>query len=347
LLATVLTVVVGTFVLRPWSWLAVTGANGLFSQIDEPAEPEVEGPPPEFKLDHDAHCVVRRSCTGQLKWSTPLDGYLGLVRPPHLVFDADRVYVTHGNGVTALDAGTGKLLWHSTGPSDRMCLSGDLLLASDCSVGDEIVVHGRWLVARAVSTGDEVFRVRLPTAHFETLPIQEVAGLFLVQEWDQPGGKGDALLIDREGQIVHRLDRQVIAGKIQDEDHVFLTSHDVVRVSTADKVIWTIPFRHQEWIAGGDILELAEGDLLAFLYGAIHDGGVQVIRLRPGNGTAVWETACPGLGVMHSAYSHHAKLCIDGGRVEITSHGSSGTFVEFLDLATGKQLGRKQWKRYW
>jgi hypothetical protein len=302
-----------------------------------------ERPPPDLRIDHDANAVVR---SGQVRWSTHLDGYLGRVRDPHLLHDADRVYVTHGDGVTALDGHTGKVLWHSPGPADRMCLSCDLLLATDCGVAESLGGRGRWLTARAVATGAEVFRVGLPLEGFDALPIGEVAGLFLVQVWGDGSEKGAAVLIDRQGKVRHRFDRQVVAGKSLGQDRVFLTSRDVVRVSPGGKVAWSVPFPHPEWIAGGGLLELEGGDLLAFLYCQIADSGVQVVRLDPAAGRVVWRASCVGLGVGHSAYRHRAEVEIDGEFVKVTSRGSYGTFVELLDPASGRQLGRGQRLRH-
>jgi hypothetical protein len=99
-------------------------------------------------------------------------------------------------------------------------------------------------------------------------------------------------------------------------------------------------FPYHVWIAGGGLVELPGGDLLAFLYGCISDSGVQVIRLNPGTGKEVWQARCAPLGVMHSAYKHRATLTVEEGRVKVTSKGSGGTFVELLDLESGRQLKR-------
>src|SRR5262249_34303670 len=98
---------------------------------------------------------VRRR--GAIEWRTDLKGYLGGNRPPHLVFDDERVYVTHDDGVTALSAKTGHVLWHSRGPGNCLCLSGDLLLAAG---GRDAWTEafGRYVMARSVATGREMFR---------------------------------------------------------------------------------------------------------------------------------------------------------------------------------------------
>jgi hypothetical protein len=115
-------------------------------------------------------------------------------------------------------------------------------------------------------------------------------------------------------------------------------------LSAVDEVRWSLPFKHAEWIAGGGLTELGDGQVLAFLYGRISDSGVRVIRLDPTNGREVWQVRCDGLGVAHSIYRHEATLTVEPGRVKVTSRASGGTFVEVLDLGSGRQVSRKRFR---
>jgi outer membrane protein assembly factor BamB len=286
-------------------------------------------------IDHQSHEVSRRDLSGRLLWSVRLDGSLGSVRPPHDQCDAERLYLSHDDGVTALDMKTGKVVWHAKGPNDRMLLSGDLLLATECGNGEPITT------ARATKTGAEVFKVRLPTERFEALPIREITCLFLVQKEDEPGG----LLFDRQGRIFHRFDREVIEGRMQGEDRVFITNRDVVCLSPQGKTLWVAPFEHDLSPAGGGFVSLPGGDLVAFLYGQISDSGVQVMRIDPSNGKVAWLRYCSGLRVLHYKYKHQATVTLEEGQVKVNSVGSYGTFVEYLDLGTGRQLKRNVSKR--
>ena len=222
-----------------------------------------------------------------------------------------------------------------------MCLSGDLVLATDCSTEESIGSGGRWLVAYAVKDGAEVFRVRLPDKDFDPLPVREVSDLILVQPLDTPGGAGNAWLIDRMGEVRHRLDHQVVDGKSHGEDLILLTSHEVFRLSRDGKTLWTVPFTNREWLDDGGLQELKDGDLLAYLYGRISDSGVQVVRFTP-EGKESWRTDCAGLGVDHSKYQHRVKLTVDGERVRVSSRASGGRFDEILDLGSGHPLERTQ-----
>jgi hypothetical protein len=293
--------------------------------------------------------VARKSANGGTKWVTPLDGHISQVRPPYIVADAERVYVTHydmhKSGVTALDARTGRVLWHSLGPDDRLLLSGDLLLSADCS-GVDGKGGGRFLMARRAATGKEVFRVVLPaTTGFNILPIEEAAGWFVVQDHDAPDGAGACLLIDRAGRVRHRLDRQAVAVTAVGNDRLVLTSHDVIRLGADGPSRWAVPFVRYEWIAGGGLIPLAGGDMVAYLYGQTSDSGVHVLRLDPASGRKQWEVWCPSLRVGHSEYSHHAVVEMGAGRLKVTSRGSLGTFVEALDPQTGRSIGRRVIKR--
>jgi hypothetical protein len=124
------------------------------------------------------------------------------------------------------------------------------------------------------------------------------------------------------------------------EDFVLLTSADITWVSRDGKTRWEAPFKRREWIAGGGLVKLADGDLLAYLFGQISDSGVQVVRLKGSDGKVVWQARCAPLDMTHSKYRHHATLVVEGDRVRVTSRGAYGTFVELLDVRTGSQLKR-------
>src|SRR5262245_60430692 len=142
------------------------------TQIEADADSEPKAPRLGVEIDRDGKQVLRKDDSGKAIWSTPLEGYLGGVRPPHLLLDAERVYVTQDDAVTALDSRSGKVLWHSAGPQDSMYLGGDLLLAADCGMSDDIERRGRLVMARDVKTGEEKFRVGLPQDNsFDPEPI--------------------------------------------------------------------------------------------------------------------------------------------------------------------------------
>ena len=88
------------------------------------------------------------------------------------------------------------------------------------------------------------------------------------------------------------------------------------------------------------MIDLPSGDSVVFHFHRIADSGVNVIRFDPSSGNEKWTTFLHGLGVMHSQYLHSAKITVEDDKIRVTSEGSSGTFVEILDLKTGRQLNR-------
>jgi hypothetical protein len=310
----------------------------FFSLLDD--DPVQGEEPHEVYIDYQKSCVIARTPTGEVDWSVQLNGPFGYVRDPHILTDGERVYLSHQDGVTALDRRSGDVLWHATGPQDRLYLRNDKLWAVCCSDSQSGPPQGRWLTAYDVVTGAERHRTPLPLTEFDPAPIRDVAGLLLLES-DGFSTGWRALLIDSEGQIRHRFDRQVVAGIRDGEDHIILTDRNVVRITADDKTKWTAPFSRTEFVARGGMVVLVDGDLLAFLYCAISDSGVQVLRLDPLTGRQVWQTHIDPLGVAHSKYHHEASIRVVGGQVKVTSRASSGTFVELLDLRTGRPLQRK------
>jgi len=304
-----------------------------------------DDPGPGVEINYQTARITRRDPAGRVLWTTELGGsLLGLHREPHALHDANRLYLTRSDGITALDSRTGKLVWHAKGPGDRLHLKGKLLLATECSCGADVVKQGRWLIARATDTGAEVFKVALPASGYDPWPIREVAGLFLVQAFDLFSSKGAAFLIDQKGKVCHRFDRPVQDGMSLGEDRVFLTTHNIFRVRAAGKEVWSIRLDRREELDGGGLVATPGGDLLSFQFGGIHDSGVRVLRIDPRKGKVDWMVKCAPLGVGHSKYRHQASVKIDGQRVRVTSRGSFGSFVEVLDLKTGKQLARESSK---
>src|SRR5262249_15815143 len=108
----------------------VSAGNGEASFMDDKAPKKAE-PTSPLEGNH----VVCRDVANQVLWSVAFEGRLDGVRPPHLIFDTQAVYVSQGDGVTALDGKTGKILWHSAGPNERMKLTKELLLATRCGYG--------------------------------------------------------------------------------------------------------------------------------------------------------------------------------------------------------------------
>jgi ketosteroid isomerase-like protein/outer membrane protein assembly factor BamB len=136
-----------------------------------------------------------------------------------------------------------------------------------------------------------------------------------------------------------RLPEGVVAGFPLDQDRVFLSELDVVRLSPQGVARWTVAFGDREFAAGGGLVGVGD-DLVAFLYCRFADSGVQLVRFEAATGRVAWRAQCAPLGVDHSKYRHNATVTVEGERLRVTSKGTSGTFVETRDLKTGRQLER-------
>ena len=286
--------------------------------------------------------VVRHDGPDRVVWATQLDGDLGGVRPPHLIADAHRVYVANGGGVTALDVGTGKIVWNSSGPNERMLLSRDLILATVCGSSEAIKANGRFATSRKVTDGSIEFKIRLPDAWEDPLPIGEVAGLFLIQDYRSRDNGDGALLVDRSGRVRFHLRRLVTDGIRLGDDLVLLLNGEVVRLASSGNVRWSFPSHilGDDERGSGGIVALPGGDLLEYEFEDISDSGVGLKRFEPSGGKMRWDAFCKPLGVSHSIYHHRAHVVIEAGQVKVISRGSYGTFTEWLALSTGQQVRR-------
>jgi hypothetical protein len=319
--------------------LSMPPASESFAQ--QKSAPKKSPAEPIYRLED--HWVICNDETNGVFWSVALEGRLEGVRPPHLVLSAEAVFVSQGDGVSALHAKTGKILWHSAGPNERMRLSKDLLLATRCGYSDVIKKEGRCMTARSATSGKEVFRVKLPPDFEDPDPIDERAGFIMIHD-DRPAFQGKSLLIDRTGHIQMRWDRQIVDAVSQREDLIILTGEQITRVTLDKKIRWHLPLEGRASGRNGGILRLPEGDILAYQYHDIADSGVELTRLDADKGKRKWRTFCRELGVPHSAYLHEVKVTLEERPLKVTSRGSFGDFVELIDPQTGKQLQRKEYR---
>jgi len=356
----------------PWAALAIAGMAGAAALTGVPGaaagrsrptseatcgsgQPRTEGPyvtsgGPDDDYTRDGcyaivgQSVIRRATDGRTRWTRALAGELGGVRPPHILHDAARVYVAHGDGVTALDVAAGSIVWHSAGPRERMRLRDTLLLATECGSSQAIQAGGRFVVARSVADGRTIFKVRLPAAFTDPWPIREFGGWFVAQDGDAADDSIGAVIFDATGRVRYRLAKLLVGGTRQGNDVVLLTVGEVARLAPSGAVRWSFPsvYSGNGDTVGGGMVTLPGGDLVEYEYDSISDSGVGLQRFDPAHGTRRWAADCKALGVSHSLYQHHATVAVDGSQLRVTSRGSYGTFVEWLDLATGKQVRRIQ-----
>jgi outer membrane protein assembly factor BamB len=316
--------------------LATVLLIGLFARNHGPASPP--GPQaitPRFWIDSKAGRVLCDNAAGKVAWSRQLDGPLDQWENAALAWDDWRVYVAHNRGVTALAADTGKPLWHAKGPCRKLVVSGRLLLAA----GQH---EGRWwLTGRGAASGCQVFRTALVGERFDPQRVGEIAGLFLFEGFNDPRPPltWSAVLIDREGQVRHRFRHRVVAALRLGEERIILTGGGVMRLSLENEARWAMSLGDYGSRVEGSLVVVG-GDLVAFLYGPKDDTGVDLVRLNAASGRVVWRARCPELHGRFIDYEQRVTADLEGSELRVTSRGSYGTFVEVLDLRTGRRITR-------
>lgn len=286
------------------------------------------------KIDFDPKSskVTRSRADGKVEWSTFLKCEEGhWANYPRFVADSKRIYFQQRTqGVAALDPANGKVLWHSQVPVESFSLSGDRLL-----------VAYRWdVIALAADTGKPVMNLKLP---FEIRgEILDAGGLLVAR--GSEGFDERSVLFDRTGKIHQQFSGDVVDFFVSGGNRILLTNKDVVCVTPEIRVVWLVDFSQLPH-AGGRLIKLKSGDMVAFLYGQIYDSGVHLVRFNPEDGAKKWVKYCQALGASHSKYSHRAEVEVENDQLRVTSRGSQGTFVELLDLATGMRIERKTLER--
>jgi hypothetical protein len=169
-----------------------------------------------------------------------------------------------------------------------------------------------------------------------------MAGLYLVQQEslgrDSVGG---AIFLDRGGRT--RLERReyVLQGIRQDEDVILLMTGQVARLTPSGESRWIVPCGAGP-LGGGDILRMPGRDLIVLYFHTISDSGVEILRVSSEDGSVRWKSTCRPLGVIHSLYSYWATASLEGERIKVMSHASYGSFAEWLEAKSGKQLRRTE-----
>ncbi|MBI3269841.1 MAG: PQQ-binding-like beta-propeller repeat protein [Planctomycetes bacterium] len=282
--------------------------------------------------------VVRLDDAGRPLWKTAVGEPLGGVRPPDRLVTGDRVFVAHGKELVALERATGKILWRADEPNDRLHACGHLLLATGRAPWTE-KPHERWIVARDTRLGAMVFVEELGD-HEDPERIEEVEGLFLLRSAGTGGSAGSTRLFAPDGQLKLSLPERVAALRREGDGWLFLSGERLSQVNARIETLWESWEVRAGETDGAELVALPGGDRLAATWCGIADSGVQVVRFRTGKGDVAWRAKCQELGVSHSKYWHRARLELRGERLFVISQAAGVSFVETLDLATGKQLAR-------
>ena len=317
----------------------------------ERAAPATLPPPEAVKVEVvegrvviDDQKVIRLDALGRKRWTVDLGQFVNNSHPPNWVAHHGKVFVSLREEMVALDDQTGAVLWRSPGANGRLLTSGDLLMAVDCASDP---VGGRWLKARNIEDGHEVWKVRLPD-ECEPHALLAVGDLFLVRSGELLR-EGLTYVVDRSGTVRLKLDEFVFSGSMAGQEILLAGNRSITRMTLDGQVRWTIP-TPRRWkepcpFSTAEFLPLPNNDFILFFYGPISDSGVEVWRLDGVKGTIRWETHCPSLGVIHSMYTQHVIVTISGDRLVVVSLAGGGNFREDLSLATGESLRRNRISR--
>jgi outer membrane protein assembly factor BamB len=293
-----------------------------------------------FSLDD--RDVTGHGRNGKPIWVTHVNGGPGEQSPYQILSDSKLVYVDDGDGVTALNAKTGAVAWHSTGPNERMLLSFDLLVATASGERDSTSASEPWLLARRVRDGKAAFGFRLPPPFEDPGSIHAFDRFFVVQTSEFPSVGNLAFVFDRAGRICFQLKTLVIDMIRLGNELIILMPGKVARFTMSGNTLWSIRSAYGDngVISQGGIVHLPNGDLIEYEYVAGTDSGVGLKRLDPTTGKVVWEAYCDPLHTPHSAYEHRAYVSLEPSKVRVSSRGSHGNFDEWLDVGSGKQVRR-------
>lgn len=235
-----------------------------------------------------------------------------------------------GGGVVALDRATGREAWHLEDAVNSVLAADHELVCGGGSVG----AAGR-LWACAIGNGARAFEVDLPGP-----PEQIVLAPFGIAVRLAAA----VVVFDRAGPRLGGLDgpaRTVLAGP----DGWFVAVPEAVVSCARDgRERWRTPrsplgFEQEQVVSDGG------GRLLLVRACTIADDGAEVTCLDADDGTVVWTTTLPGLGVTHSKYIQRVAAFVSGGHLVVLSQASGGDFAEQVALDDGARGRRVQFSR--
>jgi outer membrane protein assembly factor BamB len=293
------------------------------SVTPEPAFPRIE-----------SGKVLGRTATGG-QWSFPLTGVRS-VRPPDLAVTKRMVVVAVDSELIGLDRKTGKVRWRIAAPNDRLHAAGDVVVSVD-SNGALPANTNRWLIARRPSDGSEVFRVELPHDS-DPEALVDVGSFLLVRNDRSPA----SMLVDRTGHVVLKLDERISAAERLQGDWLVVTEKRIARLSPKGETRWELPGFANDFVMGSGVVMLPDGDAVFYNFGRISDSGVELARVALHDGKVRWRRRTEALGVGHSEYHHVAYVRrIPNEELAVVSQGSAGSWLEIVDVETGKE--RRRW----
>jgi outer membrane protein assembly factor BamB len=263
--------------------------------------------------------LVRYESDGRVRWRRALPGVRS-VRPPDVATGSGRVVATVDDELFAFDDAAGAPVWKARGPADRLATDGTYLYTTDCSVHPA----PRWLVVRRMADGKVTARASLP-ADFDPEVNVDARHVVVVDS-----SRDETVVLDHAGNRAYALHETLFDSHLLRAGTLVVTNRRIALLDDHGRAVWQV----------GPPRDTVGADVIVANYGAIHDSGIEVTRLRASTGAIVWKTEVPALGVAHSKYVHRAYVVVAGSSVFVVSQGSYGSFFERLSLATGQREKR-------
>ena len=283
----------------------------------------------EVHADDEGGSVVRLDSSGKPLWSVHL---------PHLTFgdpvwNQKVVVCSEEDGAAALDAATGRVLWHSRGDNYNFTINGDIVV----SAAPEQPAHGSYparppsIMGRRLTDGQPLFTLTLPPGGiWNSYYCSPLGDGFLCSR----PLNDTTYLIDGAGRIRLRLDKNASVGMCYASGWILLKSDGFERLGADGRQIWSAPLDHMTGMAG-EILQLPSGEIIGLAYDPRFEG-YELLRINAQTGVVAWR--CPvRWALAHSAYSLEAHAQLRGALLAVTSLDLEIT-VRVFDAKTGRLL---------
>jgi len=283
----------------------------------------------------EAYALERYRADGAPAWTVPLHGWRSL-RPPELAVGGGRVVISFDHDVRAFDAQTGAPSWAANDDDgSRLEIGGDTAYYVKCNEP----THDHWLIGRALADGAERFRAALPAPCDPWIRVGD-RHVIVINEGHSP----TTTVFDLAGRELYRLS-ELVGGSLEvphgaGSDLLLVTDQHIERIGDDGAVRWRLGRPESTFVADDDFVALPTGEVVIANYGAIDDGGIDVMRIATDDGRIAWRTHVPGLGVGHSEYFQSVYARARGAALFVISQAAGGWYMERLSLATGARERR-------
>jgi outer membrane protein assembly factor BamB len=308
-------------------FLAFSGQSD-FPDDHPPFAIEAEGPDSDEVIFH-------RDAAGRRLWSFQTKG---VNDNGQLVWDDKRVFCPYKDGVTALDAATGRIAWESKGVSEELKRVGDDLLIAITAehVSEQGGRQPAHMLGRNVTDGKIVFSCDLPLFGEGDHGTVSAAGEAVMYHSSSIKGAGGTVLIDRTGRQLLQVNEIVFAAVPQDADWILLKPDGFHHVRSDGSEVWaTLTINGQK--TTGQMLRCPNGDLIGLTYGA-QDDRYEVLRVAGSTGSVKWRDHWQAPTGTYFSYWLTVRLELRRGLLGISQDGTDGLQVRVLDAATGKPV---------